>query len=54
VADLLPDHPPLAVQLVALVAVHERVDVPPLATLVGLAVSVTTGGRAVTVMFTVL
>jgi hypothetical protein len=38
---MLPDQPPEAVQPVALVEVHVKVDVPPLATLVGLALSET-------------
>jgi hypothetical protein len=45
-----PVQPPEAVQLVALVELHVRLDVPPLATLVGLAVNVTVGtGATVTV-----
>jgi len=45
-----PDHAPLAVQLAALVALQVSVDDPPLATVSGLAVSVTTGaGATVTV-----
>jgi hypothetical protein len=37
----VPLQPPEAVQLVALVELHVSVEVPPLATLVGLALSVT-------------
>ena len=43
-ADLAPVHAALAVQVVALVELHVRVAAPPLATLLGLAVSVTVGG----------
>jgi hypothetical protein len=47
---LLPDQSPEAVQLVAFVELQVRVEEAPLATLVGLAVSVTVGnGRTVTV-----
>jgi hypothetical protein len=35
--DLAPDHPPDAVQAVALEAVHVKVDACPLATVLGLA-----------------
>lgn len=41
---LVPLHPPLAVQLVALVDDQLSVDDPPLTTVVGFAVSVTEGG----------
>ncbi len=45
-----PDHAPEAVQDVAFVVLQVRVDVPPEATLVGLAVKVTAGaGLTVTV-----
>ena len=40
---LLPLQPPLAVQLVALEALHVSVELPPLLTLVGLAEMVTVG-----------
>jgi hypothetical protein len=43
---LSPDHEPLAVQLVAFVDDHVKVLVPPLAMLVGLAVTVNVGGAA--------
>jgi hypothetical protein len=46
--DMLPDQPPEAVQLVAFVEDHVKVDVPPLATLVGLALSETVGEFAET------
>lgn len=39
----LPDHPPEAVQLVALVEDQLSVELPPLETVAGLAVSVTVG-----------
>ena len=42
-ADLAPVHAALAAQVVALVELHVRVAAPPLATLPGLAVSVTVG-----------
>ncbi len=45
----VPDQPPEAVQEVALVELQVSVEVPPEATLVGLAVSVTVGADAVTV-----
>lgn len=45
----VPDHPPLAVQAVAFVADHVRVELLPLTTLLGLAVNVTVGAGAVTV-----
>ncbi len=38
-----PDQPPEAAQLVAFAALHVKVDVPPLATLVGFAVIDTVG-----------
>jgi hypothetical protein len=40
---LVPDQAPDAVQLVALVELHVSVELPPLATETGLAVSVTVG-----------
>ena len=40
----VPDHPPDAVQAVALVEDQLSVDFPPLATLVGLALNVMLGG----------
>jgi predicted lysophospholipase L1 biosynthesis ABC-type transport system permease subunit len=43
---LLPVHPPEAVQAVALLEDQVNIDVPPLDTLVGLALSVTLGGLA--------
>ena len=43
------NQPPVAVQLVALVELQVNVEVPPLAILVGFAVSVTIGGGGVTV-----
>ncbi len=45
----VPDQPPEAVQEVALVELQVSVEVPPEATLVGLAVSETAGDGAVTV-----
>jgi hypothetical protein len=48
----LPDHAPEAVQLVALVDDHVRVEDSPLATLVGFAVSVKVGAGAVVVTVT--
>lgn len=45
---LLPDQAPEAVQEVALVDVHVRLEVPPFATVLGLAESVTTGAGWVT------
>ena len=45
----LPDHPPEALQDVALVEDQARIDVPPLATVLGLAPRVTVGVGAVTV-----
>jgi hypothetical protein len=45
---LLPDHPPEAVQEVALVADQVKVELAPLATVLGLADKVTTGAGAVT------
>ena len=53
-AALVPVHPPLAVQLVALVALHVSVDVPPLVILDGDADIVTTGAGGVTVTSTLL
>jgi hypothetical protein len=49
--DLVPDHPPEAVQLVALLVVQFKVELPPLVIDVGLAVRFTVGagGGAVTV-----
>ena len=47
-ADLVPDQAPEAVQEVAFVADHVRVELPPLATVLGLADNVTTGAGAVT------
>ncbi|HZF16518.1 MAG TPA: hypothetical protein VE046_11290 [Steroidobacteraceae bacterium] len=50
---LLPDQAPLAVHAVALVDDQVSVELPPLTTLVGLAVSVTAGaGGAVTATVT--
>lgn len=46
---LLPLHAPEAVHDVAFVDVHESVELPPLATVLGLAVSVTVGAACVTV-----
>jgi len=43
----LPDQPPVAVQLVALVLFHVKVDAPPLATVVGFAVNVSVGAGGV-------
>ncbi len=45
----VPDHEPEAAQLVAFVLVHVSVELPPLLTVVGLAVRVTVGAGAVTV-----
>ncbi len=45
----LPDQPPEAAQAVALVEDQVKVEAPPLATLVGLALSDTLGGAAETV-----
>ncbi len=45
----LPDHPPEAVQAVALVEVQVNVELPPLEMLVGLALKDTLGGVAETV-----
>jgi hypothetical protein len=47
-AALLPDQAPEAVQEVALVADQVNVDVPPLATVLGLAAKVTVGAGEVT------
>jgi hypothetical protein len=49
----LPDQPPDAVQLVALVEDQLRVEVPPLATVVGFAVIVTVGTSGVALTATV-
>ena len=46
----VPVQAPEAVQEVALVELHVSVELPPLATLVGLAVSVTVGAAVLTVM----
>ena len=43
-----PDHPPEAVQAVALAEVHERVDAAPLLTVLGLAVKLTVGAGVLT------
>jgi hypothetical protein len=43
---LAPDQAPEAVQEVALVAAQVNVDVPPLATVLGLALNLTVGGGA--------
>jgi hypothetical protein len=45
---LLPDHPPDAVQAVALVDVHERVDAAPLFTVLGVADRLTVGAGVLT------
>jgi hypothetical protein len=45
---LLPDHPPEAVQVVAFVEVHERVDAAPLFTVLGLADKLTVGAGVLT------
>jgi len=45
---LLPDHPPEAVQVVAFVEVHERVDAAPLFTVLGLADKLTVGAGLLT------
>ena len=45
---LVPDQAPEAVHEVALVAVHVNVELPPLATVPGLAVKVTVGEGDVT------
>lgn len=47
---LVPDQAPEAVQEVALVEDQVKVEVPPLATLVGLALIVTVGAGAETVI----
>ena len=49
VVALLPLHPPDAVQDVALLDVHDSVELPPRATLLGLALRLTVGGGALTV-----
>ena len=41
-----PDHPPEAVHAVALVADQVKLELPPLDTLLGLALNVTLGGVA--------
>jgi hypothetical protein len=47
---LVPDHPPEAVQEVALVPDHVRVELPPLVTVLGLALMLTVAvGCALTV-----
>jgi hypothetical protein len=45
---LVPDHAPEAVQAVAFVDDHVRLELPPLAIVLGLAVRVTVGAAAVT------
>ena len=50
--DLVPDHPPEAVQEVALAEDHERVEAVPEVIEVGLAVRETVGMRADAVYFT--
>jgi hypothetical protein len=50
---LAPLQAPLAVQLVAWVELQFNIDVPPLATLVGFALSVTVGGGTVAATVTV-
>lgn len=45
---MLPDHPPEAVQAVACVEVHERVDAAPLFTVLGLADKLTVGAGVLT------
>jgi hypothetical protein len=47
--DCVPDHPPDAVQLVALVLLHVNVELLPLVMDAGLAVIVTVGEGVVTV-----
>jgi hypothetical protein len=47
-----PLHPPEAVQLVAFAALHVKVELPPLPTVVGEAVKVTAALGADTLMFT--
>jgi hypothetical protein len=47
-----PLHPPEAVQLVAFAALHVKVELPPLPTVVGEAVKVTAALGVVTFMFT--
>ena len=47
-AALVPDHAPDAVHEVAFVADQDRVELPPLATVLGLADKVTTGAGGVT------
>jgi len=49
----VPDHPPEAVQEVALLADHVRVELPPLVTVLGLALMLTVAvGFALTVTVT--
>jgi hypothetical protein len=50
---MLPDHPPEAVQAVAFVADQLKVELPPLATVLGLAVKVTVGAGVAGVTETV-
>jgi hypothetical protein len=45
---LLPDHPPEAVQAVALVDVQDRVDAAPLFTVLGVADKLTVGAGVLT------
>ena len=45
---MLPDHPPEAVQAVALEDVHERVAAAPLFTVLGLAEKLTVGAGVLT------
>jgi hypothetical protein len=47
-ADSLPDHPPEALQVVALVAFQVRVELPPLTMLLGFALKATVGAGDVT------
>jgi hypothetical protein len=46
---MLPDQPPVAAQAVALVEDHDRVELPPLVTVAGLALRETVGAGVVTV-----
>lgn len=48
----VPDQPPVAVQAVALVLDHCKVEVPPLTTVLGLAVRVTVGAGVAAVTAT--
>lgn len=50
---LVPDHPPDAVHAVAFVLAHVNVEAWPLATVLGLALSVTVGAGVAEVMDTV-